>query len=44
VQDKIPAVWSGGLMDSWGEIAAIVMVVLLSVFMYRYSTRIKHTK
>jgi flagellar biosynthesis protein FlhB len=35
LQEKIPAVWPGALMDSWGEIAAIVMVALLSIFMYR---------
>jgi hypothetical protein len=31
-------------MDSWGEIAAIVMVALLSIFMYRYATRAGHSK
>ena len=44
LQERIPAVWRGGLMDSWGEITAIVMVVLLSVFMFRYSTRTGHAK
>jgi hypothetical protein len=44
LQKRIPAVWRGGLMDSWGEIAAIVMVALLSIFMYRYATRAGHSK
>jgi len=44
LQEKIPAVWPGALMDSWGEIAAIVMVALLSIFMYRYATRAGHSK
>ena len=44
LQERIPAVWRGGLMDSWGEIAAIVMVALLSIFMYRYSTRAGRAK
>ncbi len=43
-QEKIPAVWRGGLMDSWGEITAIVMVALLSIVMYRYSTRAGRAK
>ncbi|MEO0248576.1 MAG: oligopeptide transporter, OPT family [candidate division WOR-3 bacterium] len=39
MQERIPALWSEDLMNSWGEIAAIAMIVLLSLFMYRYSTR-----
>ena len=31
--------WPGTSLDSWGEILAIVMVALLAVFMYGYSTR-----
>ena len=43
-QERIPAVWPGALLDSWGEILAIVMVALLSIFMYRYATHAGRSK
>jgi putative OPT family oligopeptide transporter len=39
LQARLTVRWPGTSLDSWGEILAIVMVALLSVFMYRYSTR-----
>ena len=44
LQARLTVPWPGTSLDSWGEILAIVMVVLLSVFMYRYSTRSSHAK
>jgi putative OPT family oligopeptide transporter len=41
---RIPAVWPGTSIDSWGEILGIVMVVGLAVFMYRYATKTSHAK
>jgi len=38
-QARLTVPWPGKSFDSWGEILAIVMVALLSVFMYRYSMR-----
>jgi putative OPT family oligopeptide transporter len=38
-QARLTVPWPGTSLDSWGEILAIVMVALLSVFMYRYSMR-----
>ena len=41
---RLPMVWPGTSLDSGGEILGIVMVALLSVFMYRYATRSSHAK
>ena len=38
-QERLTVPWPGTSFDSWGEIAAIVMIALLSIFMYRYSTK-----
>jgi hypothetical protein len=38
-QASLTVRWPGTSIDSWGEILAIVMVALLALFMYLYSTR-----
>ena len=43
LQPRVTVPWPGTSLDSWGEILAIVMVALLSVFMYRYATRSSHS-
>ena len=42
LQARLTVPWPGTSFDSWGELLAIVMLVLLSVFMYRYSTKASH--
>ncbi len=44
LQSRVTVPWPGTSLDSWGEILAIVMVVLLSVFMYRYATKTARAK
>jgi putative OPT family oligopeptide transporter len=41
---RIPQIWPGTSIDSWGEILGIVMVVGLATFMYRYATKTSHAK
>jgi putative OPT family oligopeptide transporter len=41
---RIPQIWPGTSIDSWGEILGIVMVAGLAVFMYRYATKTSHAK
>jgi putative OPT family oligopeptide transporter len=43
-QPRLTVAWPGTSFDSWGELAAIAMLVLLSVFMYRYSLKRSHGK
>ncbi len=43
-QQHVTVPWPGATFDSWGELAAIVMVVFLSVFMYWYSMKPSHEK
>ncbi len=38
-QASLTVRWPGTALDSWGELLAILMLVFLSAFMYRYSTR-----
>jgi uncharacterized oligopeptide transporter (OPT) family protein len=44
LQSRVTVPWPGTSLDSYGEILAIVMVVLLSVFMYRYATKTAREK
>jgi uncharacterized oligopeptide transporter (OPT) family protein len=44
LQPRVTVPWPGTSLDSYGEILAIVMVVLLSVFMYRYATKTAREK
>ena len=43
-QQRLTVPWPGTSFDSWGELTAILMLVLLSVFMFRYSIKTSHGK
>jgi len=44
LQARLTVPWPGASLDSWGELLAIVMLALLSVFMVRYSMKAGHGK